>query len=146
MESRIARPPFIDPFKFKVGRVCMHGSPGSTSRYFSVLHIIKQEENRYGNPNIYYILRDMMLSLRYNVFKYLCTTEGRGRPSLKQLDDHVVQEAAVKWRDLGVQLLKNNSTLDIIEANHKVSNLVCSHDYESTGVIIGCHEMLSGNV
>lgn len=48
--------------------------------------------------------------------------EGRGRPSMKQLDNHVVQAVAVKWRDLGVQLLNNNlaeNILDITEANHK---------------------------
>ena len=49
-------------------------------------------------------------------------TEGRGRPLLKQLDDHVVQAVADKWRDLGVQLLNSGlaqSALDTIEANHK---------------------------
>ena len=49
-------------------------------------------------------------------------TLGCGRPSLKQLNDHVIEAVAVKWRDLGFQLLNSDSAqniLDIIEANHK---------------------------
>ena len=52
---------------------------------------------------------------------------GGNRPSLKQLNDHVVQEVAVKWRDIGVQLFDDSakSILDIIEADHKdVSNFM----------------------
>ena len=51
---------------------------------------------------------------------------GRGRrsdrPSIKELNDYVVQEVAVKWKDLGFQLLNNESVqhiLEIIEADHK---------------------------
>ena len=72
--------------------------------------------------------------VRMYVCMYACmyvtmyVTEGRSRPSLKQLNNHVVQAVAVKWRDLGIQLLNNTSaknTLDIIEANHKqVSTLI----------------------
>ena len=43
------------------------------------------------------------------------------RPSIKELNGHVVQEVAVKWKDLGFQLLNNESvqhTLEIIEADH----------------------------
>lgn len=53
-------------------------------------------------------------------------TEGRGRPSLKQLNDHVVQAVADKWRDLGVQLLNSGlaqGILDNTEANHKQVSL-----------------------
>ena len=45
------------------------------------------------------------------------------RPSPKQLDDHVVQQVVVKWRDLDVQLLNNIYTLDIIEGS--LSELLC---------------------
>ena len=51
---------------------------------------------------------------------------GRGRridrPFIKELNDHVVQDVAVKWKDLGFQLLNNESAqrvLEIIEADHK---------------------------
>ena len=49
------------------------------------------------------------------------------RPTPKQLNDHVVQEAAIKWRDVGIQLFHDsaNSILNIIEANnHNVSNFM----------------------
>ena len=49
------------------------------------------------------------------------------RPSLKQLNDHVVQAVAIKWRDVGIQLFHDSakSILDIIEADHKdVSNFM----------------------
>ena len=52
----------------------------------------------------------------------MVTGRGCDRPSLKQLNDHVIQAVAVKWRELGFQLLNNVSAqniLDIIEANHK---------------------------
>ena len=55
--------------------------------------------------------------------------EGRGSPSLKQLNNHVTEAVAVKWRDLGFQLLNSDSAqnvLDIIEANHKQVNLAIS--------------------
>ena len=44
-------------------------------------------------------------------------SEGRGRPSLKLLDTHVLEGAASKWKYLGIQLLNNVSALDNIEAN-----------------------------
>ena len=59
----------------------------------------------------------------------LYVAEGCGRPSLKQLNIHVTKAVAVKWRDLGYQLLNSDSaedTLDIIEANHKQVNLPVS--------------------
>ena len=53
-------------------------------------------------------------------------TTGRGRrsdrPFIKELNDHVVQEVAVKWKDLGFQLLNKESAqhvLEIIKADHK---------------------------
>ena len=46
-------------------------------------------------------------------------TKGRGRPSLKQLSDHVLQKAAVKWRYIGIQLSIDSSVLDNIKENHK---------------------------
>ena len=52
------------------------------------------------------------------------------RPSRKVLNNHVVEAVAVKWKDLGFQLLYNGSAkdiLEIIEADHKgeVSLLTC---------------------
>ena len=51
---------------------------------------------------------------------------GRGRrsdrPSIKELNGYVAQEFAVKGKELGFQLLNNESaqyTLEIIEADHK---------------------------
>ena len=44
------------------------------------------------------------------------------RPSLKELNNHVVEAVAIKWKDLGFQLLYNGSVkdiLEIIEADHK---------------------------
>lgn len=43
-----------------------------------------------------------------------------GRPTLKDLYNHVVQESSVKWRDIGVQLLNppSDSVLDIIEKDN----------------------------
>ena len=45
---------------------------------------------------------------------------GSDRPSLKDLYDHVVNNVADRWRDLGVQLLRpdQEEILDIIAANH----------------------------
>ena len=60
----------------------------------------------------------------------ICVIEGGGRrgdsrPSLKELiNDDVVQAVAFQWRQLGLQLLSGNSsvqpqdTLNIIEADH----------------------------
>lgn len=64
-------------------------------------------------------------------------TEGCSHPFLTELNDHVVQGAAVKWRDLGFQLLNaaagsasTKNILDIIEANHRgVSNFVSNSKY-----------------
>ena len=55
---------------------------------------------------------------------YAITGRGRrsDRPSIKELNDHVVQEVTAKWKDLGFQLLNNESaqyTLEIIEKDHK---------------------------
>ena len=47
---------------------------------------------------------------------------GHTRPALKELHTYVVNGVAAKWRDVGIQLLNDNSaksTLDIIEANHQ---------------------------
>ena len=58
------------------------------------------------------------------MYGYAITGRGRrsDRPFIKELNDHVVQEVAVKWKDLGFQLLNNESAqhvLEIIEADHK---------------------------
>ena len=56
---------------------------------------------------------------------WLCNYKARSssdHPFIKKLNDHVVKEVAVKWKDLGFQLLNNESmqyTLEIIEADHK---------------------------
>ena len=49
-----------------------------------------------------------------------CLYTGSDRPSLKDLDDHVVTNVASKWRDLGVQLLRpdQETILDIIEKDY----------------------------
>ena len=51
---------------------------------------------------------------------------GRGRrsnrPSPRELNNHVVEAAAVKWKGLGFQLLNNETAqhiLENIEADHK---------------------------
>ena len=44
------------------------------------------------------------------------------RPSPKDLNNHLVQVVATKWKDLGIQLLDDGSAQDIlknIEANHR---------------------------
>ena len=67
------------------------------------------------------------------MYGILYVAEGCGRPSLKQLNNHVTEAVAVKWRDLGYQLLNSDSaqdTLDIIEANHKQVNLAVSNIME----------------
>jgi len=45
---------------------------------------------------------------------------GDDRPTPKDLYNHVILQAAVKWRDLGVQLLDppSESELDIIKEDH----------------------------
>ena len=55
----------------------------------------------------------------------MCIDEDR--PRFKALHNHVVQEAAVKWRDLGVQLLYpvSGSVLDVIEKDHPRDALRC---------------------
>ena len=52
---------------------------------------------------------------------------GSGRPSLKDLHDHVVNNAAVKLRDFGVQLLRpdQEKMLDIIAADHPHDVVSC---------------------
>ena len=62
----------------------------------------------------------------YSIHGYAITAIGRGRrsdrPFIKELNDHVVQEVAVNWKDLGFQLLNNEPaqyTLENIEADHK---------------------------
>ena len=55
------------------------------------------------------------------MFFMVVQIKGRGRldrPSHKELNNHVVEAVAVKWKDLGFQLLNNESTLEIIEADH----------------------------
>ena len=71
-----------------------------------------------------------------NLLYIICIHTGRDRPSLKQLHNHVVQDVAVKWRDVGIQLLNTSSaknTLDIIEANHKkvssYTHIAVGHNY-----------------
>ena len=54
---------------------------------------------------------------------YAITGRGRrsDRPFIKELNDHVIQRVAIKWKDLGFQLLNNESaqyTLENIEADH----------------------------
>ena len=52
---------------------------------------------------------------------------GRYRPTLKDLCEHVVKEAAYKWRDLGVNLLpyERHAVLDSIEANSSYDAVKC---------------------
>ena len=53
----------------------------------------------------------------------------------------MVQDVAVKWRDVGIQLLNTSSaknTLDIIEANHKqvssYTHIAVGHMHLSSGM------------
>ena len=62
----------------------------------------------------------------------LCSMHGYAiiGPSIKELNDHVVQEVAVKWKDLGFQLLNSESVqhiLEIIEADHKGEVSILPH-------------------
>ena len=52
---------------------------------------------------------------------------GSDQPSLKDLYDCVVIKVAVKWRDLGVQLLRadQEKILGIIEADHPRDTVSC---------------------
>ena len=55
---------------------------------------------------------------------YAITGRGRrsNRPSLRELNNHVVEAVAIKWKDLGFQLLNNvlaQHILEIVEADHK---------------------------
>ena len=52
---------------------------------------------------------------------------GSDRPLLKDLYDHVVNNVAGKWRDLGVQLLRpdQEKMLDIIAADHPHDAVGC---------------------
>ena len=52
---------------------------------------------------------------------------GSDRPSLKNLNDHVVNNVAHKWRDLGEQLLQpdQETMLDIIEADQPSDVVSC---------------------
>ena len=52
---------------------------------------------------------------------------GSDRPSLKDLNDHVVNNVADKWRDLGIQLLRpdQEKMLDIIAADHPHGVVSC---------------------
>ena len=55
------------------------------------------------------------------------TRIGSDKPLLKDLHGHVVNDVAVKWRDLGVQLLRANQEkmLDIIAADHPHDVVSC---------------------
>ena len=55
---------------------------------------------------------------------------GNDRPSLKDLDDHVVMNVADNWRSLGVQLLRpdQQNLLNIIAANHPGNVVACCQD------------------
>ena len=52
---------------------------------------------------------------------------GNDRPSLKDLYNHVVPDAAQKWKDLGVQLLRpdQENILNIIEMDNNDSTSRC---------------------
>ena len=60
-----------------------------------------------------------------HVVPWFYAIKGLGRrdncPSRKDLNNHVVQVVATKWKDLGIQLLNNGSAqdhLNIIEADY----------------------------
>ena len=55
---------------------------------------------------------------------------GSDRPSLRDLENHVVMNVANKWRSLGVQLLRpdQENLLDIIAADHPSSVVACCQD------------------
>ena len=52
---------------------------------------------------------------------------GNYRPLLRDLYDHVVNDVADKWKDLGVQLLRSDQekVLDIIAADHPHDVVSC---------------------
>ena len=52
---------------------------------------------------------------------------GSDRPTLRQLHKHVMLEAALKWKYLGVQLLQDDQliVLDVIEKDHPNDAVSC---------------------
>ena len=61
-------------------------------------------------------------------FAYIAIARiGSDRPSLKDLHDHVVNNVADKWRDLGLQLVRPDQErmLDIIAADHPHDVVSC---------------------
>ena len=115
-----------------------------------------------------------MVAVQGVLHNLLCLQiKGRGRqndcPSQKELNDCVVKAVAVKWRNLGFQLLNNESvqhTLDIIKEDHTGKVNIIIHTMMQKGhagtlyniaictnciliccyELVGCHEVLSGNV
>ena len=53
------------------------------------------------------------------------TRIGSDRPSLKDLHEHVVIQAAGKWRDLGVCLLSQPDQAEMITADHSRDAVSC---------------------
>ena len=62
-----------------------------------------------------------------NVMSACCLCIGDDRPTSRDLHDHVVNNVANKWRDLGVQLLRpdQENMLDIITADHPHDVVSC---------------------
>ena len=50
---------------------------------------------------------------------------GSDRPLIKDLYDYVPENVAEKWKKLGVQLLRSNQTVDVIEADHFPDSTTC---------------------
>ena len=52
------------------------------------------------------------------------------RPTHQQINDLVIQHAAIKWKSIGVQLLDDEdySTLESIEANFPTNNVKCCEE------------------
>ena len=60
---------------------------------------------------------------------YVITIKGSDKPTIKEIiNDHIRDEVAVKWYDLGIQLLSNEAKvqLEIIKSNYPSDAQKCS--------------------
>ena len=65
-----------------------------------------------------------MLHAYYN-FHNLASVKGKGRPKLKDIDNHVVVRWAPQWRQLGRQLNIEEHQMNTIECDHPNNCVEC---------------------
>ena len=56
---------------------------------------------------------------------FVCICTGSNRPKLKDIHRHVVQQAAHKWRDIGVSLEVVYLKMEMIAADHPHDDVRC---------------------